>query len=109
MDLLERTHAADVAQAVRGAAEVAATHAAAAAHKAGDRATDLIDPILGGRNQSAGSRMLGQVRRHPWALAAAVAVLAALVVSMMKSRSGGLDIDDLAAEADSAGRFRSAA
>lgn len=109
MDLLERTHATDVAHAVRGAAEAAATHAAVAAHKAGDRASDLIDPILSSRKQSTWGRMVGQLQRHPWAVAASVAVLVAIVASMMKGRSGGVDIDDLAADADASSRFRSAA
>jgi hypothetical protein len=113
MELLDRTHATDLAQAVRGAAEAAATQATQVAHKAGDRASDLLDPIveplLKKRRRNAGG-VVGAVRRHPWAvLATLLALLGIAYVAMRDGARAGLDIDDVAADADASNRFRSAA
>ena len=114
MELLERTHASDLAQAVRGAAEAAASQASQVAHKAGDRASDLIDPLveplLKSRRRSSTGGVLGAVRRHPWAVVATVlALLGIAYVAMRDGDRSGLDIDDVTADADAANRFRSAA
>jgi hypothetical protein len=122
MELLERTHASELAHAVRGAAGAAASQASEVAHKAGDvahkagdRASELIDPLVdplfkGRRRRSTWGGVVRTAQRHPWAVAATVAVLVGITyVAMRDATRAGLDIDDVAADADAANRFRSAA
>lgn len=115
MELLERTHATDLAQAVRGAAEAAASQATHVAHKAGDKASDLIDPLVeplfkSRHRRSTWGGIVRAAQRHPYAVAVAVVmVIGVAYVAMRDEARAGLDIDDVAADADAAKRFRSAA
>lgn len=115
MELLERTHATELAHAVRGAAEAAASQASQVAQKAGERASDLIDPLVdpllkGRHRRSAWGGFVRTAQRHPWAVAASVAVVVGVAyVAMRNGARAGLDIDDVAADADAANRLRSAA
>ena len=115
MELLERTHATDLAHAVRGAAEAAASQASQVAHKAGDRASDLIDPLVepllkARHRRSAWGGVVHAAQRHPWAVAATVVVLAGVCyVAMRDGARTGPASEEVAADAASANRFRSAA
>jgi hypothetical protein len=111
MELLERTHATDLAQAVRGAAEAAASQTGLVAHKAGDLIEPLMEPLRKGRRRrSTWGGIVGAAQRHPYAVIAAVLMtLGVAYFAMRDAARAGLDIDDVAADADVAKRFRSAA
>ena len=53
---------------------------------------------------------MGTAKRHPWAVAASVAVVVGVAYVVVRNGArAGLDIDDVAADADAANRLRSAA
>ena len=115
MELLERSHATELAHAVRGAAEAAASQASQVAHKAGDRASDLLDPLVepllkSRHRRSTWGGVVHTAQRHPWAVAATVVVLAGVAyVAMRDGARAGLASDEVAADAAATNRFRSAA
>jgi hypothetical protein len=114
MELLERSHATELAHAVRGAAEAAASQASQVAHKAGDRASDLLDPLVepllkSRHRRSTWGTVVHAARRHPFAVGATVVVLVGIAyVAMRDASSTSAHHDDVAADA-STNRFRSAA
>jgi len=112
MELLERPHPTEWAHTVRDVAGHAASQAAQVAHKASDKAGDLIDPIVdplfGARHKrSFWGDIVRTAQRHPWALAASVAVLIGIVFMATRDARSSYGVDASSEPGDS--RFRSAA